>query len=295
MAKLRVNLTPAIGKLQIVSERLVSTNVVGTYKSVFKGRGLEFASYRQYNEADDANLIDWKASMRTNSLLIKEFEEERNVNVFLLIDASSSMVFGSTTKLKNEYTAELAAAIAYTVLQAGDSLGYAMFSDKITEKLPPSTGSAQFYRLSKTITESKNYGGGYDFVEALKFVLNYLKGSAIIIVLSDFIGLKGDWQKYLRMVSHKFDLIGIMVRDPTDRFLPDVSGNIIFGDPFSNDQIVVNVQKVREEYRNYVRRQEMALREVFIRAKADFLPLSTDEHFVKPITDFFKRREQRMR
>jgi len=93
MAKLRVSLTPAIGKLEVVTKSLVNTKVIGRYKSVFKGRGLEFADYRDYTQNDDASLIDWKASARANKTLVKEFVEERNLNVFLLIDVIYSIVF----------------------------------------------------------------------------------------------------------------------------------------------------------------------------------------------------------
>ena len=295
MAKLRVSLTPAIGRLQIVSRNIVDTRVIGNYKSVFKGRGLEFANYRDYTENDDASLIDWKASARANNTLVKEYVEERNVNVFFLIDVSSSMVFGSTPKLKNEYAAELAAALCYTSLEAGDSVGYALFSDKIVKKMPPKLGPQQYYSLSKIIVNPSIYGGGVNFGNALKFLLTYLKQASIVIIISDFIGLKGDWQHYLKIIAHKFDTIGMMVRDPHDKYLPDVKGNIVFQDPFSEKQLVINVESARDDYRRYVARQEAMVRDTFLKSRADFLSLTTDKPFIKPIMDFFIRRTKMMR
>ena len=94
MAKLRVDLKPAIKRLEIITSEVVSAGVVGQYKSVFKGKGSEFDGYRDYSLDDDASLIDWKASVRGNKLFVKQFVEERNINIFFLVDVSESMVLG---------------------------------------------------------------------------------------------------------------------------------------------------------------------------------------------------------
>jgi len=295
MAKLKVNLTPAIGKLQIITKRIVSTAVLGNYKSVFKGRGLEFAQYREYADSDDASMIDWKASTRTNQILVKEFEEERNLNVFILIDTSASMVFGSIKKLKNEYTAELGAAIAHTILTSGDNLGFGMFSDEVFYHLDPKAGTKQFYIFAKEIVETKNYGGKCDIDKAFQFLSQHIPKGSVVILISDFIGIKDNWKKSLKIASSQFDLVGIMVRDPRDKILPNIKANLIFEDPFSDEQVIVNVQEVREDYRRQVARQEKAIKEEFIRARAGFLSLTTDKPFIKPITDFFMMREKMMR
>lgn len=260
MAKLKVNLTPAIGKLQIVTKRLVSTKVLGNYKSVFKGRGIEFAQYREYSGSEDASTIDWKASARTNQILIKEYEEERNLNVFILIDTSSSMVFGSGPKLKNEYAAELGAALAHTALTTGDNIGFGLFSDKVFYHIDPKPGTKQFYIFAKEIVETKNYGGNYDLENALKFLINHIPKGSVIVILSDFIGLKDNWKKTLKIAANQFDLVGIMIRDQRDKILPNIKCNLILQDPFSEDQIIVNIKEKRDEYRNYVTIQEKAIR-----------------------------------
>lgn len=295
MASLRVNPVPAIKKLEVASRNLVNTRMLGSYKSVFKGRGLEFESYRNYTELDDASLIDWKASIRGNDLLVKEFVEERNINVFFLIDCSSTMVFGSGSKLKNEYAAELASSLCYAVLQAGDSVGYALFSDKVIKKIPPARGPRQFFMLSKALVNSSNYGGGYDLGAALKFLMSYINQSSVVIIISDFIGLKGNWQKYIKMMANKYDMIGIMVRDVRDRILPDVASQIIMTDPYSNKQVLVRPSEVRDKFARYVKAQENAVQDVFVKSGLNFVSLSTDKPFVKPIMDLFMRRKRKFR
>lgn len=293
--ELKLELSEGIKRLKILTNQIVNTRFVGGYKSVFKGRGLEFEDYRQYTPNDDASAIDWKASVKSKQLLVREFVEERNLNVFFLIDVSSSMVYGSGDKLKMEYVGEIAAALSFGVLNAGDSVGFALFNDKVIKNMPPSQGLIQYNHLIKTLVTPTYYGGKYDLNEALKFILTVLKEASIVIIMSDFIGLKSDWEKYVKMVSKKFDLIGIMVRDPRDEILPEYAGQVILEDPFSNKQILVRPGALEGAYKNYVVKQEQIIKNAFLKAGADFLELTTDKSFVKPITNLFIKRTKRMR
>ena len=119
MAKLNIDVSTKIRNLQFATKNLVTSKFLGNYKSVFRGRGLEFDGYRDYTSGDDASLIDWTATKKANKPLVKEFIEERNLNVFFIIDVSSGMLTGSTEKLKSEYAAEMIATIAYSVLNSG--------------------------------------------------------------------------------------------------------------------------------------------------------------------------------
>lgn len=295
MEKLRVDLTPAIKQLEIVTKNLVTTSVVGHYKSVFKGKGIEFADYRAYTPDDDTSLIDWKASVRANELLVKEFVEERNINMFFLIDVSTSMIFGSTYKLKNEYAAEIVASLAHIGLDAGDKVGFALFNDKVIKKILPSNDKHQFYILSKTLVNPTFYGGKYDLGEALKFLIGYLKETSIVMIISDFIGLRGEWKKYLKIAGTKYDIIGIMVRDPRDRSLPADNANIFIADPFSNRQMLVNPILIKKKYEEYVKKEEETIKNIFLSYKCDFIELSTDKPFAPVIIDFFKKRKRKLR
>ncbi len=285
-----------IKKLNILTKQLVSTPFIGHYKSVFKGRGLEFDGYREYTYTDDSRLIDWKASMRTNQLLIKEFIEERNLNVFFLIDSSSSMVFGSTEKLKNEYSGEVAASLAYVIQKVGDSIGFALFNNKIQSFTPPYLGEKQFYLLLNKLTEKKFYGGGYNFIKASKFILANLRKGDLVIILSDFIGLKGEWKKYITMLAKKFELIGIMIRDPRDDTLPDDgSYQVVISDPFSDKTTIIQPKKIKNEYERYAKRQKEAIKKIFLKNNSDFLELNTSKEFLTSLIKLFKRREKRLR
>ena len=182
---LKVDLSHKIKKLEILTKRLVKTALIGNYRGRIKGRGLDFDRFREYTTSDDASLIDWKVSVRLNKPIIKEFIEERNLDVFLLIDVSSSMVFGSTTKLKNEYVAELASALSYAILNAGDSLGYGFVSDDLFNLILPRNRRSLFYELSRSLVNPEVYGGNYDIETALSKCLKALRRNSILIIISE--------------------------------------------------------------------------------------------------------------
>ena len=287
---------PAIKKLEIITRGLVSSHVVGRYKSVFKGKGLEFDEYRPYTPQDDVRSIDWKASVRTKELLVKDYEEERNLNVFMLINVGSSMVYSSADNpLKNEYAAQIAASLAYAILKAEDAVGFATFNYNIVRSSPPSIGDEQFYILSKVLVDSNLYGGGCNLAKALRFTLGYLKAFSVVIIISDFIGLKGEWERYLRMASRKFDVIGIMVKDPLDVELPMTDKQIVVQDPYSDKQLVIQPSSIRNSYNKYAKQHEKRISDIFMKIGGGFTSLTTDKDFVKPILELFKRRIKRWR
>lgn len=290
MAKLRISLTPALKKLEILTKRFVTSTMLGNYMSVFRGQGLEFEEYKKYTPKDDASFIDWKATLRANELLIKGMGEERELNIFILIDVSSTMFFGSIPKLKNEYAAELASSLCYAILQSDDSVGFALFSNKIIKKSLPVRDTKQLYILLKNLVDTKNYGGICNFKSAIEFTMANLKPNSVLIIISDFIELGKDWEKLLKMASGKFDLVGIMIRDPRDRTLPLVKKMVLVEDISSGRQLLIQPESIREKYSKYVARQEMMIEDVFKKAGAGFIPLSTDKEFSKPIMNFFRRR-----
>ncbi len=293
MPKLNVDLTQSIKRLDIITRSMINSQIVGNYRSVFRGTGLEFNGYREYNPGDDSKLIDWKATVKSNKPLVKEFIEERNLNVFLMVDTSYSMFLGTTEKLKMEFCAEVSASLGYAVLQASDALGLIMFNENIIKSIPPSTGKRHFYKITKTLLDLDNYGGHYDIINVMKYSLGYIPRTSMVVILSDFIGLTGEWQKWLKVFALRYDTIGVMIRDPIDREMPDINVNIVLEDPSTGNQMAVNPHLIGQLYKQDNARQEAEIRRAFIDAGADFLALTTDKPFVKQIIDLFLRRAKR--
>ncbi len=293
--KLRVDVVSLIKKIEIILRMLVDTQLISRYRSVFKGKGLEFEDYRAYTTQDDASRIDWKASTRSNQILVKLFKEERELDVYILVDTSSSMIFGSTEKLKMEYAAEVAAAFAFLVIEAGDKAGLLMFNDKVVKIIPTSVGKKHFQIILNSIVNPNLYGGGYDLQKALNFVMKVSKKKGLMIIISDFIGLKQGWEKALRLASVKFDVIGVMIRDPRDEYMPEEdAGQFIIQDPYSESSLLIDPKKIIEEYREHVKREEDMLHKAFLESNADLVKLSTKEPFIKPFVEYFIMRKTRI-
>ena len=296
MKSLKLNLKPMVKKFEIFTKKNTISELSGNYTSLFKGKGLDFAGYRQYTHIDDASEIDWKASMRAGETLIKVMEEERNSKIFFLFDVSNSMLFASHAKLKCEYAAEIVASLSFTILRAGDSVGIAMFSEKINKIMPLNMGPQHYYNIIKELSNPVNYGGNFDLGETLKFVNNYLERNSVIILVSDFIGLNNSWKSHFKIAAKKFDfLFLIMVRDPVDNKLPNDTGQITLEDPFSNTKLLVDPQMLSKSYNSRSNEIKNKAKAEFKKAGVDILELETDKDFEKNIASYFVRSRKKWR
>ena len=286
----KVDLIPAIKRLEIVSKGLVNTRIIGNYLSVFRGRGLEFEDYTTYTPDYDSRAIDWKASARASNLLMREYIEERDLNIFFVIDASSNMLFGSTNKLKIEYSIELIAGLTHAALESGDRVGFVLVSDKIVKKLYPDKGKKQFYAISKLLLNVEDYGGKFNFKDAATFLINYLHESTIVIIVSDFANFKQEYEKELKLISKKFDVIGIMIKDPIDKALPKQKVQIVIADSAGKKTMVIDPSLISQAYEREMREQEKKIHDLFSRAGADFLNIQTDKSYVGPLIKLFRLR-----
>jgi len=289
--ELNVNVDASIKKLELGLKRLVRTRQVGYYPSLFKGKGLEFEEYKEYSYGDDASLIDWKASLRTNTLLIKKFKEERDLKAFFVIDVSDKMLFGSGHKLKCEYVAELASSLAYSILREGDRVGYSFFSDGIRELEFPKRGLPIFHKFISKLKDPEIYGGGCNLKKVLQLLIVSLSKDQFPIIISDFLG-PINWSKELRVLASKVEVVGIKVEDLRDYKLPEGVKEVTIADPNSDRTLLVDVELIREKYERYAKKHRETVKKVFRSAGVDLLTLTTDQRFVGPIITFFKSRRK---
>jgi len=293
MKEINIDLNIGFDELDITARDDVSTSSFGRYKSVFKGKGIEFDSYRQFTPDDDASMIDRLASARSNSLVVRQYVEERNMEVFFLMDVSNTMILSSQKKLKCEYAAELASAMGFSIVKAGDNIGFALFNDKVVEFSPPGKGFEVHSRLINTLSKVNNYGGGYNLSKAIDTVLGSVASGGVVIVISDFIGLGQRWEESVKLLASKFSVIGLMVRDPIDRSIPLGMGQLAIADPVTGESMIVNPNVVKPYYDAEVKKTEHHISTVFQDNGADFLILQTNEAFGEKIIEMFKMREMR--
>lgn len=263
------------------------------YIILFRSSGVEFSGLREYiPEQDDATRIDWKASLRSKKLYVKQYEDEKDLDVYVLLDASNSMLFGTQEKLKSEYAAVIAATIAYAAVESGYNIGFAMFSDNIRCVLDPLSDITQYYKILRFVVDPKNYGGGCNMTDALSFLVNIVADRTIMFIISDFIGLSKGWDDNVRMMAGKIDkVVGFMVRDVRDTYIPKGIGNMRLSDPFSNKILTVDLDKVSEEFERLAKKQEKDVERVFIEGGMGFVKVYTNESFVRPLVHYLELTE----
>ena len=291
MKKLKLDIKNLANRLDITTKGMFKSNLAGNYQTAFRGQGLEFYGFRKYSQADDASRIDWKASSRANDLLVREYTEERSLNVFFLVDASSTMLFGSRDKIKAQYAAELVASMSFAIIHSSDSVGLGMFNKNLVKNFLPASGEKQYYNILNNLVDLNLYGNGFDIEKPLKYYTGVLPRGSLFFIVSDFIGLKGEeWIKALRVACRKLDVMGIMIRDVRDRLLPSEYSEIVLESPEDDRKKVINPAAIKHAYESYVKREEERIAEVFSQCGGEFMLLTTDADFVNAIIKTFKRR-----
>lgn len=282
-----------VRKIEIKARGLSSHLFTGGYHSAFRGRGMSFSEVRQYQPGDDVRSIDWNVTARTGDAFVKIFEEERENTVMLLVDVSGSAVFGSHTQFKEEYLSELCAVLAFSAIANNDKVGVLLFSDRIELYIPPKKGKQHILRIVREILSAEPKGRGTDLGGALQFVHNVLKKSSVVFVLSDFLDAR--YEDALRILSRRHDCIGIHVWDALERYLPDV-GVLRVADAETGEQVWVDTtsMRLRRQYAQTFDSHVFATRDLFLRAKANFLSLSTDQPYVQALLQFFAQRSKKV-
>ncbi|MEN7982087.1 MAG: DUF58 domain-containing protein [Nanoarchaeota archaeon] len=261
------------------------------YRTMLKGRGLEFDGYRDYAPDDDASVIDWKASLRVNKILAKQYTEERNLKIVFILDVGEKMVFGSTDKLKCEYSVEVVAALANLILTSRDKVGYVLFEKSVKEFVHPQVGKKHFVQFMNMITDASTYGGRSDLENVLDFTLKYIdKSIASVVIVSDFIGMDESIKHKLALVSSQFETMALVIRDPIDRTLPDIQGELVIEDPATEERMLINPSLAKSDYEKFAREQENFVQKTFFELGIDALLLTTDKPFVSNLATFIKQR-----
>lgn len=281
-----------IRKVEITTGKIVNEIFAGEYKSVFRGRGLEFSEVREYQSGDDVKTIDWNVSARYGSLFVKKFIEERELTIILLVDISGSQRFGSK-KSKIELVAELCGIIGFSALQNNDRIGIILFSDRIEKFIPPKKGKKHCLRIISEVL-SQEARAGTDIYNVLDYLNRIIKKKAVVFLVSDF--LDSGYYKLLKITAKKHDLILVNIGDPLEYQIPDF-GIFHFLDAETGADIYVDAKdyfllKEMQETRSSNQRY---LENIAKNTGIDKLNLQTDKSYILPLINFFKIRERRFR
>ncbi|MBU0630327.1 MAG: DUF58 domain-containing protein [Candidatus Margulisbacteria bacterium] len=284
-----------IRRIEIQSRKPVNQLFAGEYRSVFKGEGLEFHEVREYQPGDDIRSIDWNVTARLGHPFVKKFIEERQRTIILMIDISASQDYGSLKKSKNEIAAELAAILAFSAIKNNDLVGVLLFSDRVEKYIPPKKGKKHVMRIIRDILYFKRENTGTDLTQALRYFSRVQRKSAIVFVISDFLG--DDYERPLAVLGRRHDLIPVLLKDRFERQFPSHHGLLQVEDPESGELRAIDGgnPEVRAAYDQLVEAEYQQKLKFFRSLKVDCLELSTNGDYIKPLNLFFKRQQRKVR
>ncbi len=281
-----------VRRIQIITSAMVNDVFAGQYHSAFKGRGMEFEEVREYQPGDDVRTIDWNVTARTGRPFVKNYREERELTVVLLVDVSASQDFGTRQQLKRELVAELGATLAFSAIQNNDKVAMILFTDRIERFVPPRKGTRHVLRVVRELLYHEPQGTGTDVAGALEYLNSVLRRRAVVFLISDFQtpGFTGP----LRVVRHRHDLIPVVVRDQREAELPAVR-YLELSDPETGAQLLVDTSSraFRRRYAELAQQRTADLVAEFRRLRIDSLQVSTGDSFIEPLMTFFRRRGAR--
>ncbi len=273
----------------IAKKDILQKLLEGNWTSNVKGQGIEFAGYRKYTPEDDAREIDWRASLKSDDLLVREYEGYKTLNVYVLADTSDTMLFTSQEKFKAEYGIQLAFDICEAVANTGDAIGFGMFTNKLETQVSPAIGTGILPKIKQAMREPENYGGESDLSNVLKLVNASAQDPALIMIISDFLSLSENWERYLGILAQRMQLLGIMLRDPRDRDLPSSGGQFVLENPDGSESVVTDTHHIKEEYGQAVEEQERFIEGTFRKNAANFVRVTSGPQMYDPLLGFFKR------
>lgn len=280
-----------VRRLEIVSNRFANDLFAGQYKSVFRGRGMEFSEVREYQPGDDVRQIDWNVTARAGRPYIKRFVEERELTVLFLVDVSASGVFGSV-RSKLDTAIEVAATLMFSALKNNDKVGLLTFCDDVIDYHAPQKGKGNVLRLIRELVGCRPVARPTDLEKAIQYANRVLKRRAVLFLISDFFA--PEVKRDLAICRRKHDLIALSIADPREREFPNV-GLLTLRDPETGEETLVDTanRRVREILADRLRVQRETVAENLRRAKVDRLDIGTDRDFLNNLRTFFKTRERR--
>src|SRR5438067_5295814 len=282
-----------IRHLELRTRGLVEAAFAGQYRSVFKGRGMNFEEVREYQPGDEVRTIDWNVTARMGDPFVKKFTEERELTVMLIVDVSASGNFGSVNLSKRELAAEVASVLAFSAIRNNDKVGLILFSDDVELFIPPKKGRSHTLRLIREILFFEPQGGGTQPALALDYLTGVVTRRAVVFLISDF--LAPDFSRELSVTSRRHDLIAIPVVDPREEELPDV-GIVTLEDAETGEQIEINTSRnaTRAAYLHLVNKRRNELLKSLRGKRIDTIPVRTDADYLPALRNFFRTRERRL-
>ena len=285
-----------VRKIELITRGMVKETLGGAYHSRFKGQGIEFDDFREYQPGDDVRFLDWNVTARLNEPFVRKYIEERELTVMLVVDISGSGDYSSQEDSKRERAAEVAAVFAFSAVQNQDKVGLILVSDQVEHYLPPRKGSSHALRCLRDILNNRPKSRQTDLTPALDLALERVAHRALVVVVSDFFTPDQKWEKSLRSLAAKHDVVAAQITDPREWQLPD-TGRVCLEDPESGEQYIVNTSnpEVRRRYAERLSERQESLNKMLRKNAVERLDVRTNDDYVPALKAYFRSRKRRKR
>jgi uncharacterized protein (DUF58 family) len=285
-----------VRRIEISTRGLVNDVFSGQYHSVFKGRGMDFSEVREYEPGDDIRSIDWNVSARTGRPHVKIFEEERELTVILLVDASASGNFGSSDRMKGEIAVEICALLAFSAIKNNDKVGLLIFTDRVEKFVPPRKGRLHVLRVIRELLYYQPSHQQTDLGTALDYLNRAVRRRSVVFLVSDFLVDEANFRRSLRVANRKHDLVAIQIHDPREASLPPV-GLVELQDAETGERLLIDTSdsRFRQAVSNDAESRQNRLLKLFQSTSVDHVQIATDRPYDLPLIGFFKNRARRFR
>ena len=282
-----LDLLKKVRKIEIKTKKLTNNLFTGQYHSAFKGKGMVFSEVRKYVPGDDVRDIDWNVTAKLSEPYVKIFEEERELTMVLLVDMSSSQLFGSNSILKKDLITEICAVLSFSAMQNNDKVGVIFFTDQIELFVPPKKGKKHILRIIRELINFKPKGVKTNISLACQYLNNVIKKKSIVFLISDF--LDDGFLNSLNLISKKHDLSGIRVFDDCEKNIFSL-GLSLFFDPENKryNWVDTSDQMVKSRIRSFYNQKSSYFRESFIKTGCSMIDVSTEDSYVVKLLDLFK-------
>ncbi|HPO13534.1 MAG TPA: DUF58 domain-containing protein [Candidatus Hydrogenedentes bacterium] len=279
--------------IEIYTNKAVNDVLAGEYQSVFKGRGMEFDEVREYQPGDEVRTIDWNVTARMGRPFVKRYREERELTIMFLVDLSASGAFGSLKMTKNEVATELCALLAFSAIKNNDKTGLIIFTDTLEMYIPPKKGASHVLRVIRDLLAFTPRQTQTNINEGLDYLGRVTNKRSVVFLVSDFIG--EGYEKSMRMLSKRHDLIAVSVSDPREYRLPN-AGLMEWEDAETGQRVLIDTSSpaVRKRYEQLGHERAQKLKDLFASMGVDHIDIRTDRDHVKDVLLFFRRRERRL-
>lgn len=276
--------------------RRLDGQLQGDYRSLFRGVGVDFQDLREYVPGDDLRHIDWNVTARMDTPYVREYTEDREVTAWLLLDRSASMGFGPVDRQKDHVLAEVATTLAHILTRGGNRVGALVLGDSVEATIPPGQGRRHVLRivheLLRPLTPSTTTT---DLALLFQAAYGVARRRSLIVVVSDFISRPG-WERPLRLLTRRHDVVAIQVADPRESELPPV-GMVYVEDAETGEQIFVDTDdpQFRLRLRAAAEERQQATQDLAQRAGTTLFTVGTDEDLVRALARISELRRKARR